>query len=294
VNKLIVPVATITTITNWGNFDSEYSANGGNVSFFYRTGNSLSVMSTQTWSAVTPGNIISANSNRNFVQWAATMTHISTSQASNIDVVSISHVEGSGSDEGSSAIMWNDRYWLSVTTVSESGRRIFYLLSDPDAKESVSWTRFIGINSKTLLKYNDIFYGGSASDGSIYRLDYGSDDNGSPIQFTYETPELYMDNKFLQKTVRQYLFDVTGVSSGTLTFGTSVDGGDYVDQSINISGTTRKILGKKLDVYSNAINKDGYFFRYRLSNVSSSGEVQPYRIQLHGFGLIYEPTTVAP
>ena len=121
--------------------------------------------------------------------------------------------------------------------------------------------------------------------GTIYRLDYGTNDNGSAINWVYDTPSLILDNNFFEKQQFAYLLDVDRASGLNITLGASVDDSDFSSGTYSLTGTGRLLR----TIYGVLGPKRGKSFRFRFSNNQLD---KPFT--LHGFSLIYLPTETLP
>lgn len=278
-------ISTISTITFWDTFESLYNTNGGNISFYLKAATSVVSIATVPWTLFVPGGLIDFPTTRNYIQWSATMSakNIAISTAVYIDRVSINHNEGGSSDTRPIGIEWEKRYWLAVTTTPSGTSTIFYVKSKITNSNPNAWMKFTGINIRSLSKFGDNLYGGSSNSGEIYRLDYGTNDNGTPINWFYETPDVDMGAAFFRKQQYQYFLDMDKATGGTLSLATSVDGGAFSTKSIDIDGTGR--LLKTV----NDVPKYGFTYRYKFSNNQLDKA-----ISFHGFGVLFDKTKVRP
>ena len=241
--QYISDVATATSITAWGNFDSIRNTNGGQITYFTRASTGIVNIATQSWSQTSPGQILQYPTNNLYFQWASTITSVSsmTQSVSNIDNVQISHIEGSGSLLKAFAINWKNRFWLATTTDSVGTTTLIYVKSKISNDNPNAWMPIEGINVKSFAKMNDVLYGGSSSSGTVYRLDYGTNFDGSPIQFIYETPEINAGTNYVSKDLSFYLIDAKKDSNLNLSIGTSIDGGAFTYNTVPLDGSGRKL-----------------------------------------------------
>lgn len=240
--QFISDIATNTSITAWGIFDSINSPNGGSVNFYERTSTSVVNITTQTWKPIVPGAFISEPTQNRFIQWASTITSVSSfTNISNIDQVLISHVEGAGSLNRAFGIGWKNRYWLATSTITDNTLSLIYVKSKITNENPNSWMPIEGINIRSLAQNNGILYAGSSSTGSVYRLDYGSDFDGSAIRFCYDTPDMPLKDYFASKNIQNYLLDADKDISLSLSVGTSIDMGAFNFRTIPLTGSTRSL-----------------------------------------------------
>ena len=238
--QYISEVSTVSSaITTWGNFNSVRQTNGGSINYYHRTATSVVNITTQTWDSVAPGANISDPLINRYVQWAATISAITAGNETAIDNVEISHIEGVGALTRPFAISWKNRYWLAVTTNSDSSMTMIYVKSKNSNTNPDAWMPIEGYNFRSFAKDGDTFYGGSASTGIIYRLDYGTSYDGLPIEYIYDTPDMVMGDYYFDKDIYKFIIDGEKHSGATMTLKYSKDFGDYTARTFSIDGTNR-------------------------------------------------------
>lgn len=265
--QFLSDISTLSTITAWSGFDSQRNTSGGSILYFLRTSTSLVNIATKTWTAIAPGVVIGDPVTNNFVQWAATIT--APTNATNIDNVTISHIEGSASRDRPFAIDWKNEYWLSVATETTGMFSIQYVKSLVTNPNPTAWQQYQGINIRSFCKDSaNTLYGGSASTGAFYRLDFGTNDNGLPIDAFYETADLTLrggmsggaEGNWMEESIHEIWFDSGPEAGNTTQFGISANGGSYVDSNVSLTGATRVL--QVINTYS----KFGKYFAFRVRN----------------------------
>lgn len=286
--QFISDVATISMITAWSGFESIFNTNSGNVSFFYRTSTSTVNIATQTWKSIIPGANIVAPIINKYIQWATSMTSIDGVNFPTIDNVAIKHIEGSGSNTRAFAAVWRNRYWLVVSTVPAGNITPIYVKAKATSKNPIAWTVFEGANIRSLMRdYNaDTLYGGAASTGVFYRMDFGTNDNGAPIAAEVQTGELWMDAPFSNKSLLEYFLDADSQDSANLMIGLAVNGGTFRDLTISLTNPARLVRYIDFDTQAYPLLY-GNFFRIRFRH-STLDKV----LNLHNFGIAYNPMSL--
>lgn len=235
-------VTTMTSVTAWGTFDAVRNTNGGSINFFYHTSTSAVNITTQTWQPIAPGAIIGGPTINNFVQWSATVTSISTNilTAANIDTVMIDHIEGSASRNRAFATVWKNRYWLSIATETSGNFSIQYVKAKKSNPIPNAWMQFQNMNIRSFTKDgSDTLYAGAASTGVFYRLDYGTNDNGLPIDALYDTPDFNLGDPFRNARLVELELDIDKASGGSLIIGVSKDfSTPYSTKAFSYDGTS--------------------------------------------------------
>lgn len=278
-------------ITLWDAFTSVNATNGGANTFFIKGATSPVNITTQPFSAIVPGNIIPLSASKTDVVWSTTMTAISTAASPTINNVFVNYNEGGTGDQNPIGIEWKKRYWLAVTTTPGSTNTIIYVKSKNTFQNPMSWTKFTGINIKSMAKFGSNFYAGSSTAGIIFQLDAGTNDNGSPVNWFYETPDLSLSAPgghgdpidYLIKQQYSFLVDVDVSQSGfNLSLDSQSNGNGYKN-TLKIPLTlSRQVLQVKLNPSGPA--SLGKWFRYKFSN--SDLDVP---ITFNGFGVLFKP-----
>ncbi len=288
--QFVSEIATATTITVWGSFNAVSQTNGGTVNYFFRSATSPVNIAGATWAAISPGTIIGASTANLNYQWASTMTQTVGNSSPFLDYITIDHVEGSGSLTRAVGIQWKNRYWLAVSTESSGNLTLLYIKAKITNSNPDAWVACDGINIRSIARFNNNLYGGSATAGQIYRLDYGTNYNGSNFTSFYETRDMLLNsanpyNTFLEKSQVQYLVDVQKNGGGSMLVGTSANSGSYTNISVDLSGNGR--LFKSL--YNLSTPYTGFWFRYHFENSDLDKNWQ-----LNRFGVVYTPTQTMP
>lgn len=273
-------VATNTSITAWGNFDSDRNTNGGNIAYWLRSSTSVVNISTQIWKAISPGSIISEPTQNRFIQWASTIQSVGT-MIGNIDNVTISHIEGQASDARPFSMDWQNRFWMAVTTTTDYTKRMIWVKSKISNATPDAWMPIEGPPVDCFAKAGNIFYAGSASTNSIYRMDFGTNFDGVAINSIYDLPDLPLGSFFFDKMIAKYLIDGSKSTGGTMTIGSSVNGGDFTNASFSISGTGR---------YNQII--EGVTRQVRTLRLRLQNQEKDIGLGIYNVDIIYEATKV--
>lgn len=244
--QFVSEITTLAMVTSWSTFDSQNQTNGGSINYYFRSSTSLVNIATQTWLSITPGVVVGAPITNNFLQWATTITMVNTQTPPFIDNVDISHIEGSASRDRPFAIDWKNEYWLSVATETTGRFSIQYVKSLITNPNPIAWQPYQGMNIRSFCKDGvNTLYGGSATSGAFYRLDYGTNDNGVAIDGFYETPTLALSGaiggagggNWMDKRIDELWFDSAQENGNTTKLGASINNGAFIDTNIPLDGT---------------------------------------------------------
>lgn len=283
--QFISEVTTITIISNWGDFDSVDETNEGSINYFIRTGTDTSAINNTSWQPFVPGGRIASDASENFVQWATTINsvqHVNPVNPPEIDEVTIGHIEGAGSQTRAFSQVRGNRYILSGATESTGNFPLQYVKSRITNPTPNAWMKFDNFFIKSYGEFEDNFYAGCSTAGAIFRLDFGTNDNGQAIDAFYETPELILGNNFVEKRLFEFLIDSQKAESTNLKLGLAIDGGSFSETEIDLDGT-----GRSLQSFHNIRNTFGQvfgkFFKFRFRNNQLDRT-----LDFHNFGILYQ------
>ena len=280
--QFISEVSTLTSVTAWGGFNSISNSNGGAVNFYFRTSTSAVNIATKTWAQISPGTIISEPTINNYIQWASTIASVSTITLTNIDNVTIGHIEGSGAINRPFANYWNNRLWIGVSTETTGKYPRIYVKSKITNQNPSAWMPVHGINVRSFWRDgSSTFYGGSASTGVFYRLDYGTSFDGSAIPAFYETPDVYLGNIFTEKSIQEYQVFANRESGNNLTIYSYENGIPRSTYTVSLNGSGRAI--KTI----NNVNDNGHYFKWRFENNQLDKG-----LNITNFGVLSTPTAI--
>lgn len=280
--QFISDIATNTSVTAWGNFDSLRNTNGGTIDYFIRSSTSIVNISTQIWKPIVPGVVISEPTQNRFVQWASTINGVPRTNPSNIDNVGISHVEGEGALNRPIGIAWKNRYWTFSSTIPDVSVRYGLIKSKITNKNPDAWMPLFGFPMSALGKNGETaLYGGSPSTGAVYRMDFGNNLNESPITSFYETTDVYFDSLFKEKTLLEYYLTAEKGMNSSMNLKLMIDGNDVTTSTISLNGS-----GLLNRVITNVQGK-GKLFRWRIQH---SNYDEPFTF--HNFAVKYKSTEI--
>ena len=256
-------VSTISTdITAWGAIDTVDTTNEGVIDLFVRTSTSSVNITTQVWVSIAPGSIINAPIINNYIQWVATITSVSTITPTNIDILTIQHIEGEGSNTSTFGNAWDNRLWLAVSTETTGNVPLIYVKSRVTNNPSNAWMLFDNLKIRSFGEFSNNFYAGASTMPTIYRLDFGTNDKGEPIEGEYDTKELMFGSLFSEKIIHELDIDAGKEAGTNVVIGISKDNGSFTNRTIDLNGTGR-LLGTVKDL--GGISK-GKFYTFRISN----------------------------
>lgn len=270
-------ITTITTITNWDKFDAVKTDDGGSVQFTYRTATSAVNITTYPYLPISPGGIIGSSVTDNYIQWSATITAAPESSSPNIDKVTISYLQGSGAQTRAFSVSWGNDWWVGVATESSGNYPMIYVYSGG------TWSPYDSIPVRCFLKDGDTLYGGHATQGSVVRLDYGTNDNGNAIDAYYDTPAMLLGDGLVYKDLYEYLIDTERNTGHTLTVMSSIDGADFMTNTLDLDGSGRGVGVIRKPNAGGGTYCRSLKLRFRNNTLDHS-------MNIYGLSILYRPT----
>lgn len=241
------------SVSSWSTFDVTATENGGQLLYQIRVGTDSSTRSHAAWSAITPGSYITAVTSQTYIQWMSSMTApTSLGNTPRIDDVTIGYIQGGSPQQGLYIESWKNRLWISassgtVTSTTTAQNNIVLTKTRAPLNSWVPHDLKIG----PMVKWSDRFYAAASTHSAIYRMDYGTSDNGAPIVWFWES----RDEAWGLPNTRKDLLDITasfrygnaanaslawsrdsGVTYSTTNVSLPMNGSGYGSRRLNVNG----------------------------------------------------------
>ena len=225
------------TVSSWTTFEANSSANGGSVSYEYRTGTSEANTTAIPFATITPGAGISTAAANIYIQVRASLfADAGLTSSPRLDDVTISYTQGGTAANAIHLAGWRNRPWISASSGTATTNNVVLVKSRLPLNSWMPYDLQIG----PMVQFNDNFYAGASTHSAIYRLDYGTSDDGRAINWLWET----RDEMWGLPNNKKYLLEMgADFKKGTATnakLGFSKDyGTTYTDRTINMNGSGR-------------------------------------------------------
>lgn len=206
-------------ISSYGLFSCNVTQNNGSVTFELSTGAvcANAIQSTGTWVATT-NNTVPTVPTAPFIAYRAKFDVDSSSEVPTLHDCTINYSSGTSRPASASAV-YRDRYHLAFTSATSAGAKNDHQLV---LNKNDRWTLFDNQNCYSLGIYERKLYcGSSASNGFVYRLDTGTNDDGSAFRSIFRT--------------KAYSFGRPDVPKNYMTMGAELE--QEPDESYAISAT---------------------------------------------------------
>lgn len=225
------------TVSSWTGFEANAATNGGSISYAYRTGTSEANTTAIAFAPITPGTSLSTASANIYIQIQASLYADSGLTATpRLDDVTVTYTQGGTAANSIHLAGWRNRPWISASSGTATTNNIVLVKSRLPLNSWMPYDLQIG----PMVQFNDNFYAGASTHSAIYRLDYGTNDDGRAINWLWET----RDEMWGLPNNKKYLLEMgADFKKGTATnakLGFSKDyGTTYTDRTINMNGSGR-------------------------------------------------------
>ena len=236
------------TVSSWTTFETEDLSNSGSLQYQVKVGSNTGAVDSKAFSNITPGALIQGTTWQMQVQWRAILTAPSTPTASPlIYSVTLNWSQGELTSQPITGFAWKNRYWVSAASGTSTNNNLVMVKS----RNRIAWVPN-DLQIGSMSRYNDNFYAAASTHSAIYRMDYGTNDNGLgvPWYWTSRDEDWGAPNQKKRITEIGMDFQKGTAANGFLRY--SCDGGSsYTSRTINMSGTgrgsTRQFVNVPLD-----------------------------------------------
>lgn len=255
----------------WGAYEVNQSTEAGTILHFYRGATTSGAVGAAAWLPIVPGAALSIAVDHEFVQFKFEVSGTDATRNPYVDDVTINWVNTDGVSvqtlQNVASIPWHNRYWLSAALRGSDHDNIVIIRGKKTY--GAPWQK----KSWSILSYNIYhgnLYGGSSVDGSIFRLDYGTNLNGVAMDSYFETGDFEKGGFIFQ--ILEVEVEVERLGPYPLKFGISTDKGlTFTEKDIDLTETGGPLTYVKKLLFN--ITTDKARLRVR-----TSGLDQPFQV----------------
>jgi len=227
-----------TDISSWTVFDANHAAAGGSVGYEIRLGTNSGGLAAASYSAITPGSIINSSTANVRVQIRATLTrHAGVfSDTPELRDATVNWSEGELATQGIYGLNWDNRYYVSAASASSTTNNVVLVKSK---RPLTAWTPY-SLQIGQMTRFNDNFYAIASTHPAIYRMDYGDDDNGAAIEWSWTSKAESWEDWTRKKRLLEIQADFRRDSASNMEIAFSSNTGrNWETRTINMSGSGR-------------------------------------------------------
>jgi hypothetical protein len=193
------------SVSTWGAFTASDASNGGSITYGIRYGATSNLLQAMSFQPITPGSIIPASVTQTYIQFIATMTAATDLKtAPEIGPLQAAWNSGGANTQKIYAGEWQNTLWVSASSGTAATNNIVLRR----AKTPLDAWMPMGMQIGPMARFNDSFYGGASTHSAIYRLDYGTNDDGAAISWSWASKDenwgLPNNAKYLQEMDADY------------------------------------------------------------------------------------------
>lgn len=244
------------TVSTWGTFEAGQTTNGGTIVFEVRVGTDAGGLSAATYGSITPGAVIDGSTTEVRIQWRAHVTGSNRYDSPQVDDVTVNYSQNGVATQSLYGVVWKNRYWVSGSTGSSTTNNMVLIKSRNPSNAWVPHDLQIG----PMVRYNDNFYAGASTHSAIYRLDYGTNDNGAAFTWYWQSRDEVFSFPHNFKRLMELSVDYRKGTAANAKVGfRRSDQSSFTESSVDMSGSGR---GTKRLFTSGGISLD-YRFQIR-------------------------------
>jgi hypothetical protein len=168
-------IHNVGAISSWGNFSAQDTLSDGTIAFSICSSTNSNMGAPESCASQTANSQITISTGT-YVQWFATFTVTAATQAPTLNSGTVQWFTGSNPVPMSSTV-WDNRYWLSLTTTTTDSVNDSVLVLNSRG----AWSVF-DIHAGAFTQYkNSLYHADSLASGKIYLDNQGYGDNGNAI-----------------------------------------------------------------------------------------------------------------
>lgn len=209
----------------WAAFQMQQNKAGQTLNAYYRSAVLAADVLTEPWTAIVPGAVIAADTADVFIQIKFELSTTSTTNLPSVQDFTVNWILSSGAGvntlQNVASVVWLNRYWLSAATLGADSNDVI-IIQGKNTFEG-PWMQK-DWNILMFCRFQNILIGGSSTDGSLYRLDYGYSKAGDAMDSYFETADLSNDEFQMKGLEMLVTADRTGPYD--LNVGWSTDSGE--------------------------------------------------------------------
>lgn len=209
-------IYNMVSVSTPGAFTATATDNGGSVAYEVRVGSDTGAVQSRSFSPILPGALFSATTDQTRIQVRAKLTSSSDlTNSPKVDDIQIAWNSGGNNTQKIHAYGWRNSLWVSASSGSSTTNNIVFQKS---RLPGVVWMPH-SLNIGPMATYNDAFYAAASTHSAIYRMDYGTNDDGAAIVWHWESKDENWGAPNNPKILRELNLDYRANSSCNIRAG---------------------------------------------------------------------------
>jgi len=189
-----------------------------------------------------------------------------------IEDVTFNFLTGELADAPIYAAFHKNRFWISGATGTSTTNNVALVKSRYPSNALVKFD----LKVNDFAHFNDNFYASASTHSAIYRMDFGTNDNGDAIDWYWTSKEFDFGNPYTKKNLKEIIIDHRSSDAANMKVGYKRDGdSSFTEATANLSSTGRETSR----LFINGGLSHGFRFRVRDSALDESGRI----LGMHGY-----------
>lgn len=174
------------SVSTFGAFSANGTENGGSILYEVKVGSNTGAIAARSYVAITPGTVINGTTDQVYIKVRVTLaSNTDNTNSPRLDDVQIAWNNGGANTQKIHAFGWKNALWVNASSGTASSNNVV-LRRAPNPLDS--WTIY-DLNIGPMATFNDVFYAGASTHSAIYRMDFGTNDDGAAINWHWESKD---------------------------------------------------------------------------------------------------------
>lgn len=203
-------------VSTWGALSATSVDNGGSITYEVKVGSDTGAVAARPWVTIAPGALINGTSDQIYVQVRATLNASSgDADTPELQDVQVAWNSGGNNTQKIYGYGWRNSLWVAASSGSATTNNIVL----QRARAPLDAWMLHDFNIGPMATFNDVFYAGASTHSAIYRMDYGTNDNGAAIKWHWESKDENYGAPNNPKMLREINIDYRANSSCNIRAG---------------------------------------------------------------------------
>lgn len=223
------------TVSSWSTLDVTAETNGLTPTYAFRAATSEANLAKSAFKTIPAGAVISTGTDHTWIQVRVQADNQGIVDDIQLDDITVSYTQSGTQSQNLFASAWNNQYWVSAASGSATTNNVALVRS----RFSPAWMVH-NLQIGPMVKFSDRFYAASSTSTAIYRLDFGTNDNGAPIEWYWTSREETWGEPYRKKELQGVIVEYRKDSAQNAYAG-YVRGDDILTstKTVDMSGTGR-------------------------------------------------------
>jgi hypothetical protein len=229
-------VFNLVSVSSHGVFNATSVDNGGSIVYQYHVGHDTLDISTKPWTTIVPGASVQGTSSDIYIQFNSSFTASASGVSPELQLEQFQYSQGGSASTKLYSFGWKNRLWISASSGTATTNNLVLVKTRLPRNAWMPYDLKIG----AMAVFNDNFYAAASTHSAIYRIDYGTNDDGRAIPWFWETRDELWQAPNAKKYLTELNADFKKGTAANVSLGYSSDyGATYSNRTVDMSGSGR-------------------------------------------------------